>query len=100
MRMFPSLVNCCTINWVDPWPEDALLSVAKNKMKDLELSDMTLEEADVVRENLAIMCKEIHLSVREMSEDYFRAHRRKIYITPKIWGLFSFRSCFYCVSAF
>ena len=30
MRMFPSLVNCCTINWVDPWPEDALLSVSQD----------------------------------------------------------------------
>jgi dynein heavy chain len=28
MRMFPSLVTCTTINWVDPWPEDALLSVS------------------------------------------------------------------------
>lgn len=29
MRMFPSLVNCTTIDWVDPWPEDALLSVSR-----------------------------------------------------------------------
>lgn len=28
LRMFPSLVNCCTIDWVKPWPEDALLSVS------------------------------------------------------------------------
>jgi dynein heavy chain len=43
MRAFPSLVNCCTINWVDPWPEDALLSVSEDKMKDLELADMTTD---------------------------------------------------------
>ena len=29
IRMFPSLVNCCTIDWIKPWPEDALLSVSK-----------------------------------------------------------------------
>ena len=81
--MFPSLVNCCTINWVDSWPEDALLSVATNKMADLELLDTDFEEAKVIRENFAIMCKEVHMSVMNMSEEYYRAHRRKIYITPK-----------------
>lgn len=29
LRMFPSLVNCTTINWFLPWPEEALSSVAK-----------------------------------------------------------------------
>lgn len=29
MRLFPSLVNCCTIDWLNPWPEDALYTVSK-----------------------------------------------------------------------
>ena len=33
--MFPSLVNCCTIDWFEDWPEDALLSVAQNSLKGL-----------------------------------------------------------------
>ncbi len=24
MRMFPSLINCCTIDWFQAWPDDAL----------------------------------------------------------------------------
>ena len=28
MRQFPALSNCCTIDWYDPWPEEALTSVA------------------------------------------------------------------------
>lgn len=31
-RMFPSLVNCCTIDWFTLWPDDALLSVAENSL--------------------------------------------------------------------
>lgn len=30
LRMFPSLVNCCTIDWFSEWPEEALKSVARN----------------------------------------------------------------------
>jgi len=27
-RMFPSLVNCCTLDWYDSWSEEALLTVS------------------------------------------------------------------------
>jgi dynein heavy chain len=30
LRMFPSLVNCCTIDWFSKWPQEALCSVARN----------------------------------------------------------------------
>ena len=30
LRMFPSLVNCCTIDWFLPWPKEALQSVAEH----------------------------------------------------------------------
>lgn len=26
-RMFPSLINCCTIDWFQSWPDDALEKV-------------------------------------------------------------------------
>jgi dynein heavy chain len=29
LRMFPSLVNCCTIDWFSEWPQEALFSVAR-----------------------------------------------------------------------
>ena len=34
-RMFPSLVNCCTLDWFDSWPEAALLSVADQFLQRL-----------------------------------------------------------------
>jgi dynein heavy chain len=29
LRMFPSLITCCTLNWFCEWPEEALLGVGK-----------------------------------------------------------------------
>ena len=40
MRMFPSLVNCMTIDWFMPWPDDALISVAERYLQNMgDLSD-------------------------------------------------------------
>ena len=36
-RMFPSLVNCCTIDWFTEWPGEALLGVATTFFKDVDL---------------------------------------------------------------
>lgn len=32
-RQFPSIINCCTIDWFERWPNEALYSVA---IKDLK----------------------------------------------------------------
>eukprot|EP00965_Chrysotila_dentata_P051494 1708043-Pleurochrysis_carterae.AAC.3 len=39
LRKFPSLVNCCTIDWFTEWPRDALLTVARSFMADVTLED-------------------------------------------------------------
>ena len=83
MRMFPSLVNCCTINWVDPWPGDALLSVSKNKLKELALDDLSREEGARVKEAISQLCVEIHMSVQDKAIEFQQALNRKVYITPK-----------------
>ena len=28
LRMYPSLINCCSINWMNKWPDEALKGVA------------------------------------------------------------------------
>ena len=37
LRMFPSLVNCCLIDWFTPWPNEALRSVAGKFLADVAL---------------------------------------------------------------
>jgi dynein heavy chain, axonemal len=37
LRMFPSLVTCCTIDWFSEWPEEALRSVADTFLASVDL---------------------------------------------------------------
>ena len=51
--MFPSLVNCCTIDWFLPWPTEALLSVAKESFANV-VPDSTMVQ------NLSLTCVTMH----------------------------------------
>lgn len=75
LRMFPSLVNCCTIDWFQVWPEDALEVVAQRFLEDLELPGDT-------RKSVIVMCKEFHTSARLLSQRFFEVLRRHNYVTP------------------
>jgi dynein heavy chain len=37
LRMFPSLVNCTTIDWFEEWPKEGLISVANKFLTKTEL---------------------------------------------------------------
>ena len=76
-RQFPSLVNCCTLDWFSKWPEQALLYVSTEFLR--ELPDTTAE----VRAGLAEMCMIIHTSVDAKAEDFYNSLRRRVYTTPK-----------------
>jgi dynein heavy chain len=76
LRMFPSLVNCCTIDWFMPWPKDALKSVA---LQFLAKVDLGSEEA---KDSIAEVCMTIHSSVREAAERFLSELRRNTYVTP------------------
>ncbi|ORC87581.1 dynein heavy chain [Trypanosoma theileri] len=75
LRMFPSLVNCCTIDWFDQWPEDALNSVATRIFQNLSLDDG-------VKERLIKLCVAIHMDVQARSEEFYEELRRRNYTTP------------------
>ena len=73
---FPSLVNCCTIDWFMPWPDEALRSVATDKMtvKDFGLGDSL--------PNIVELFRLIHQQVESESIDYFEKLRRRNWTTP------------------
>jgi dynein heavy chain len=76
-RQFPSLVNCCTLDWFDRWPEEALLYVSQEFLKTLP--DCNEE----VKAGLAEMCMKIHISVEHMADEFWQSLRRRVYTTPK-----------------
>ncbi|KAH9276392.1 hypothetical protein BASA83_001085 [Batrachochytrium salamandrivorans] len=41
LRQFSSIVNCCTIDWFQAWPDDALQAVAKQFLDDANLDEIT-----------------------------------------------------------
>jgi dynein heavy chain len=85
--MFPSIVNCCTIDWFTEWPREALLSVAKRFFEFVDLGD------EALKPKIAEMCVEIHTSVSSMADRFFAELRRKYYTTPTRYVRFSCYSC-------
>ncbi|XP_076459412.1 dynein axonemal heavy chain 7-like [Babylonia areolata] len=75
LRKFPSLVNCCTIDWFQSWPEDALQAVATRFLEEIEMSE---DE----RNGCITMCKHFHTSTRLLSERFTLELERHNYVTP------------------
>ena len=85
IRKFPSLINCCNIDWfqvkfifpfnyslkekneekifksLKAWPEDALEKVAKNSLSKIDIEDNQ-------RESVIEICKYFHVSSVTLSE--------------------------------
>ncbi|KAL5020432.1 hypothetical protein ScPMuIL_003324 [Solemya velum] len=75
-RMFPSLVNCCTIDWFTEWPREALMGVAKSFFEPVDLGD------DEMKLKMSEMCVEIHTSVSNMADRFYSELKRRYYTTP------------------
>jgi dynein heavy chain len=50
------LVNCCTIDWFQAWPADALEAVALKQLKEMDIDS-------VARKKLVAMCQSMHMQV-------------------------------------
>ncbi|KAJ3114591.1 Dynein heavy chain 10, axonemal [Phlyctochytrium bullatum] len=75
-RSFPGLVNNTMINWLPPWPEQALFSVA-----DAFLQDNLVPPEH--RSAIVAHMVAVHLSVGETSTAFLQKYRRANYVTPK-----------------
>lgn len=76
LRKFPSLINCCAIDWFTAWPQDALVAVAKKFLADVKF------ESESHRQAVEDMCQGFHTSVMVLSEQFMSQLRRRTYVTP------------------
>ena len=74
IRLFPALVNCCTIDWFLPWSEKALRSVAEDSLHELHFE----EQLDTI----VNLCISFHRRVMRMATRFQEETHRVVYITP------------------
>ncbi|RKP19398.1 hypothetical protein ROZALSC1DRAFT_14025, partial [Rozella allomycis CSF55] len=78
LRMFPSLVNCCTINKFSEWPAEALKSVAASSIA--EMGDLGPER---IMDGVIEICVLMQESVKQKCIEYKSNFGRFNYVTPK-----------------
>eukprot|EP00198_Chlamydomonas_reinhardtii_P010624 XP_001699961.1 dynein heavy chain 4 [Chlamydomonas reinhardtii] len=76
LRRFPSIVNCCTIDWFHAWPDDALDAVAAKLLAEVDL------QGPGQRGAVKDLCKTFHAQVTSMSGAFRREAGRHNYVTP------------------
>ncbi|KNC55308.1 dynein heavy chain [Thecamonas trahens ATCC 50062] len=81
IRQFPALVDCCTIDWFETWPREALLAVARARLSSSEAVVRVVGDAAAL-ESVAQVAVSMYLSVAESTASFRASVRRAAYITP------------------
>jgi len=76
-RKFPAIVNCTVIDWFQPWPKEALFSVGRKFLAELDLGDKG------VRAGIERFLPFSFDSVNKAAAKFKRMERRFVYTTPK-----------------
>lgn len=76
-RKFPAIVNCAQIDWFHEWPGNALESVSKRFLAEVE------ELPELILDSVSVFMAYVHETVNEMSQVYFQNEKRYNYTTPK-----------------
>lgn len=74
-RNFPSLVNCCTIDWFTSWPKEALRAVAAKFMEETPFDDDA-------KQSIVQTCHMFHEESLSLSKSFLREVKRTNYVTP------------------
>ncbi|KAL9909718.1 dynein heavy chain at 62B [Glossina fuscipes fuscipes] len=90
VRLYPSLVNCCTIDWYQSWPEEALQMIAKISLESVEVP------SDQIKQAIVETCQYFHTTASKVCADFCEATNRYIYLTNAYFLelILSFQSVF------
>lgn len=75
IRKFPSILNACTINWLQSWPDDALLAVSTRFLAEEDLTETT-------RKVTIEMCQEFHKSTEALVDEFYMRFNRRNFVAP------------------
>lgn len=81
IEMYPSIINCCTIDVFENWPDDALYMIASKFLQSVqfptELSD-----------SIVTACKYVHKTASEMAEVYRMETNNNMFVTSSSYLAF------------
>ena len=80
-RLYPPLINCCTIDWFDKWPLDALQSVAISFLETSGLAE-DQESNSALMASVSKVFVEVYRSVEEETQKFYDELHRRYYTTP------------------
>lgn len=75
IRNYPAFINSCTIDWLHPWPDDALQSISNKFLADEALTD----SERTITSNLLI---EFQSSALSLADEYFIQNKQRVFIPP------------------
>lgn len=75
VRKFPSILDCCTVDWLQSWPPDALLAVANRFLAEEDLNES--EKNGTIE-----MCMEFHASTKILMEELYTRFKRRNFVAP------------------
>ncbi|XP_031213696.1 dynein heavy chain 11, axonemal isoform X3 [Mastomys coucha] len=76
-QKFPAIVNCTAIDWFHAWPQEALVSVSRRFIEEIE----GIESQH--KDSISLFMAHVHTSVKEVSAWYYQNERRYNYTTPR-----------------
>jgi dynein heavy chain len=76
VRKFPSLVNCCNLNWFVNWPKEALVSCCQRVYNQLGFTNQ-------LKDTLVELSATMHNNIEVLTEKYMAEVSRRVYVTPK-----------------
>lgn len=74
---FPGLVGNTTIDWIFPWPEEALMSVARVALKENRI--IPTDYIEPIQEHIVY----VHSTLNNYVQSFQQCLKREVYVTPK-----------------
>lgn len=74
IRLYPSLINCCSIDLFDAWPDEALEMIAMKFLSNLDITDELMD-------SITSACKHFHITAKSAVDAYHEETNHILYVS-------------------